>query len=122
MIGPNALLLGIFVIIGLIVIVGLFVKYRVQIHLGKLGIMVGSKEANSKLDELLKKLDSIELDVLRLNLILKDNALEERVRCGKRYVEKGGNGPASILYESLAEELRQEIVAGRLHAAQTHVY
>jgi hypothetical protein len=108
MIGPNALILGIVAMITIVIITVFVARSGMSIQLKKLGFAIGG-EANLKLDDIIARLNSVEINVLRLNLISTENDDEERLNAGKKYIELGGNGPASVLYESLKKKYERKL-------------
>jgi hypothetical protein len=108
MIGPNALILGIIIVIGLVVISYIAAKYRANIAFGKSGLVVGVDKANTHLDELINEIKGIKLDVLRIYILMEENPLEERIRAGKEYVSNGGNGFIELKLEELKKQWREE--------------
>jgi len=108
MIGPNALILGIIAVIGLVVVTYIVAKYRANITFGKSGIVVGVDKANSHLDELIGEIKGIKLDVLRIYILMEENQLEERIKAGKEYMEKGGNGFIEMKVEELKNQWREK--------------
>jgi hypothetical protein len=104
-------------ILGVFLIVTVLILIRYGFKVSKVdGIIFGGNEKKrfNEMYDLLKKfekeLNGIKLDILRLNLISTENPIEERLDAGKRYIEAGGNGPASVLYEKLRQDYQDGLL------------
>lgn len=67
-----------------------------------------------KVDNFEENLNSNTLHTLRLVIINKDMPLSERLKAGKEYVEKGGNGEVHALYDALQEQYKEEMKEGKI--------
>lgn len=50
-----------------------------------------------------------ELHIMKLGLFNEGLPLSERIHCGKRYLELGGNGTGKIQYELLVKKMEDEL-------------
>jgi hypothetical protein len=104
-------------IVGLVLIIIIFILVRYGFKYNKVdGVILGKNEKTrfDEMYELLKNLKNelvgIRRDILRLNLISTENSIEERMDAGKRYIDAGGNGPASALYEKLKRDYQEGLM------------
>lgn len=67
------------------------------------------RKVENKIDNFEDNLNINTLHTLRLVIINKEMPLSERLKAGKEYVEKGGNGEIHTLYEALQEKYKNEI-------------
>ena len=71
------------------------------------------RKVEIKIDSFENNLNSNTLHTLRLVIINKEMPLSERLKAGKEYVEKGGNGEIHTLYEALQEQYKKEVKEGK---------
>lgn len=67
------------------------------------------RKVEKKIDNFEDNLNSNTLHTLRLVIINKEMPLSERLKAGKEYVEKGGNGEIHTLYEALQDKYKTQI-------------
>lgn len=72
------------------------------------------RKIEKKIDRFENNLNGNTLNTLRLVIINKEMPLSERLKAGKEYVEKGGNGEVHTLYEALQEQYKEEMKEGKL--------
>lgn len=71
-----------------------------------------------KLEEFEEATKRNELHIMKLGLFNEGLPLSERIHCGKRYLELGGNGTGKIQYEILVREMKDEL--GHKHCRYTN--
>lgn len=62
-----------------------------------------------KLEEFEETTKRNELHIMKLGLFNEGLPLTERIHCGKRYLELGGNGTGKIQYELLVKKMEDEL-------------
>ena len=62
-----------------------------------------------KLEEFEEMTKRNELHIMKLGLLNDGLPLSERIHCGKRYIELGGNGTGKIQYEILVKKMEDEL-------------
>lgn len=57
-------------------------------------------------DDMMERMDDLNMDVLRLAVVNRDMPLQERLAAGTKYVELGGNGYIRAIVEQLEKEVK----------------
>lgn len=70
-----------------------------------------NKHDNS-IKEIHKRIDKIELEDLKQNIMNDKIPLEERLDCGERYIKLGGNGAIKVYVKELQEEYKKKLEEG----------
>ena len=63
----------------------------------------------NKLEEFEKATNRNERHIMKLALFNETLPLEDRIQCGKRYLELGGNGTGKIQYDILVKRMEDAI-------------
>lgn len=63
----------------------------------------------NKLEDFEDRMKYNEMHMMKLGLFNEGLPLEDRIQCGKRYLELGGNGTGKIMYDILVERMEEAI-------------
>jgi hypothetical protein len=102
---PMGGMIGVLLILGIGVVIYILVKNKITAKYSKEGGLdigwTGSQgtQANLKLDEILKKVDLIDTDVLRLTIYNTEMSLQDRDKAFGLYSKKGNNGQTASYYK-----------------------